>query len=266
VRIAAQLIDATSGAHLWADRFDGSLEEVFELQDKVAFGVAGVVESTVQTAEIGRSAGRPTTDLTTYDLYLRAQPNCFSWDKERLRTALDLLERAIERDPHFGPALALAANCHHHFDRFGGVEDPQAHRHAAIAFARRALQASPDDPSTIGNVAFVLGSFGGDIEPAIALGDRARAQPELRSRLGGQRLSEAVGRTSRCCDRAFGERMPPQPTRGKANIPPGHRRSSIPRAPLRGGGRNTSHGSRGAADSSGNPPLPRFLLCAYGMV
>src|SRR5262249_16952464 len=81
VRIAAQLIEATSGAHLWADRFDGSLEEVFEIQDKVAFGVAGVVESTVQTAEIGRLASRPTTDLTTYDLYLRAQPDCFSWDK-----------------------------------------------------------------------------------------------------------------------------------------------------------------------------------------
>jgi len=80
VRITAQLIDAISGTHLWADRFDGSLEDVFDLQDKVAFGVAGVVESTLQAAEVRRAADRPTTDLTAYDLYLRARPDCLSWD------------------------------------------------------------------------------------------------------------------------------------------------------------------------------------------
>jgi adenylate cyclase len=72
VRIAAQLIDAVTGAHLWADRFDGSLEDVFELQDKVASSVAGVIEPALQAAETTRSAGRPTDDLTAYDLYLRA--------------------------------------------------------------------------------------------------------------------------------------------------------------------------------------------------
>jgi adenylate cyclase len=72
VRITAQLIDAIAGTHLWADRFDGSLEEVFELQDRVAFSVAGVLESTLQAAEIKRSTDRPTLDLTAYDLYLQA--------------------------------------------------------------------------------------------------------------------------------------------------------------------------------------------------
>jgi len=72
MRIAAQLIDATSGAHLWADRFDGSLEDVFDLQDKVASSVAGIIEPTLQEAEIRRSSERPTSDLTAYDLYLRA--------------------------------------------------------------------------------------------------------------------------------------------------------------------------------------------------
>ena len=67
-----QLIDATTGAHLWADRFDGSLEDVFDLQDKVASSVAGVIEPALQAAETARSAGRPTNDLTAYDLYLRA--------------------------------------------------------------------------------------------------------------------------------------------------------------------------------------------------
>src|SRR5437667_5346875 len=72
VRITAQLIDAPSGTHLWAEHFDGSLEDVFELQDKVAVSVAGVIEPALQTAETARSASRPTSDLTAYDLYLRA--------------------------------------------------------------------------------------------------------------------------------------------------------------------------------------------------
>src|SRR5262249_13929411 len=72
VRITAQLIEAETGAHLWADRFDGSLEDVFELQDRVAISVAGVIEPTLQAAEVQRSARRPVNDLTAYDLYLRA--------------------------------------------------------------------------------------------------------------------------------------------------------------------------------------------------
>src|SRR5947208_6653108 len=73
VRITGQLIDALTGTHLWASRFDGSLEDVFELQDRVAVSVAGVIEPALQAAEIRRSAARPTTDLTTYDLYLPAR-------------------------------------------------------------------------------------------------------------------------------------------------------------------------------------------------
>src|SRR5438067_12419873 len=72
VRITGQLIDAETGSHLWADRFDGSLEDVFDLQDKIAISVAGVIERALQAAETTRSAYRPTTDLTAYDLYLRA--------------------------------------------------------------------------------------------------------------------------------------------------------------------------------------------------
>ena len=77
VRITGQLIDAPTGTHLWADRFDGSLEDIFELQDKVATSVAGVIEPTLQTAETARSAHRPIPDLTAYDLYLRALATFF---------------------------------------------------------------------------------------------------------------------------------------------------------------------------------------------
>ncbi len=173
VRITAQLIDAKGGAHLWADRFDGSLEEVFELQDNVALSVAGVIESAVQAAEIRRSAEQPTSDLTAYDLYLRALPDCLSWDDERVRAALDRLEEAIERDPQFGPALGFAATCNHHLGRFGGGKGPEAHRRAALDLAHRALQASLGDAGVISNAAHILGALGEDIKPAIALVEQA---------------------------------------------------------------------------------------------
>jgi TolB-like protein/class 3 adenylate cyclase len=103
IRITAQLIEAMTGAHLWADRFDGSLEDIFELQDKVASSVAGVIEPTLQVAEIRRLADRPTSDMAAYDLYLRALSHAYTWEKGGIITALDLLRQAIERDPHYGP-------------------------------------------------------------------------------------------------------------------------------------------------------------------
>ena len=106
VRITAQLIDALTGTHLWADRFDGSLEDIFELQDRVAISVAGVIEPALQAAETARSANRPTNDLTAYDLYLRAYPTLWSSSRQ-IPQALRLLEQAIARDPRYGPALAV---------------------------------------------------------------------------------------------------------------------------------------------------------------
>src|SRR5207237_7565158 len=100
VRITGQLIDALSGTHLWADRFDGSLKDVFELQDRVAVSVAGVIEPALQAAETRRAAPRPTTDLGAYDLYLRAVATFFPITRERVFEALRLFEQAIAIDPH----------------------------------------------------------------------------------------------------------------------------------------------------------------------
>jgi TolB-like protein len=122
VRITAQLIDALNGAHLWADRFDGSLEDVFELQDKVALSVAGVIEPALQAAETARSASRPTNDPTAYDLYLRAYAMQLSLAPE----ALCFLDQAIGRDPRYGPALALAASFHAQRCIAGWSQDPEA--------------------------------------------------------------------------------------------------------------------------------------------
>ena len=175
VRITAQLIDTDAGVHLWADRFDGSLEDVFDLQDKVASSVAGAIEPTLQEAEIRRSSDRPTRDLTAYDFYLRALPDWGSREKHRIVRALDLLGQAIKRDPQYGPAFALAAHCHHQLEVRGWIEDPEAARRTSVDLARQALRVGPDDPNVLAFVAFVLGYFGEDIGVAIGLIDRCLA-------------------------------------------------------------------------------------------
>jgi TolB-like protein/class 3 adenylate cyclase len=179
VRITAQLIDTETGTHLWADRFDGSMEDVFELQDKVASCVAGVIEPALQTAEIRRSSERPTGDLTAYDLYLRALAIFWSLDhprrdKETVHQALDLLERAIERDPYYGPALGQAAICHMHLT-FTWPEDVETNRRKGVDRAQRALQGAGNDPAVIANAALALASLGEEIGATMALVDRAIA-------------------------------------------------------------------------------------------
>jgi TolB-like protein/class 3 adenylate cyclase len=174
VRITGQLIDALSGTHLWADRFDGSLEDVFDLQDTVASSVAGVIEPALRAAETARSAVRPTNNLTAYDLYLRA--NAMVWSSARQSPeALRLMEQAIARDPHYGPALAWAAYCCYRLL----VDDRSEYRGAdalkGADFARRALEVAGDDPGVLTNAAQALAYFGEDIGAMMALADRALA-------------------------------------------------------------------------------------------
>jgi TolB-like protein len=169
VRITAQLIDALSGSHLWADRFDGSLEDIFELQERVAV----VIEPTLEMAEMRRSAERPTTDLGAYDLYLRAVAIRASMTKDRNIDALALLEQAIAIDQHYGPALAVAAGCHLQLVINGWAEEPEISRSRASEFARRALEVGETDPRILAQAAFVLAYFGKDTGAMIALVDRA---------------------------------------------------------------------------------------------
>jgi adenylate cyclase len=174
VRITGQLIDAANGAHLWADRFEGSLEDVFELQDKVASSVVGVIEPALQAAETARSASRPTADLTAYDLYLRTYAMVLSSVKQTPE-ALRLMEQAIAHDPRYGPALAWAALCCYRLHMDGRSEHPEADRVKGIDFARRALEVAGDDPSVLVNAALALAFFGEDISAMMALVDRALA-------------------------------------------------------------------------------------------
>jgi adenylate cyclase len=174
VRITAQLIDAASGAHLWADRFDGSLEDVFDLQDQVATSVAGIIEPTLEAGEVGRSGRRPTNDLTAYDLYLRALPVVLEFSlNERVLAAMPPLEEAIKRDPRYGPALSLAAVAHTQLFDWG--HDRDDNRRKAIERAHRALEVAGDDPDVLVNAAFALSFLGEDIGTQIALIEKALA-------------------------------------------------------------------------------------------
>jgi adenylate cyclase len=176
MRITGQLIDAISGAHLWADHFDGTLEDVFELQDRVAISVAGIIEPALQGAEMRWSAQqRPTDDPTAYDLYLRALTPIRSGEvnRESYAKTLDLLNQAIKRDPLYAPALALAGACRSSLDVAGWIDDAVANRDEALRLTRRALAAARDDPNVLAHGAYVLAYFGEDIVASIALMDRS---------------------------------------------------------------------------------------------
>ena len=154
VRITGQLIDAATGAHLWADKFDGRLEDVFDLQDQITASVVGELEPTVRKAEIERARRKPVTHLGAYDLYLQALPHIYVIRPDENLQALGLLERAIALDPSYAPALSHAAWClvqrlTRGWPLYG--EDDTA---LAISWARRALETGSDDAKAV-----VLGGF-----------------------------------------------------------------------------------------------------------
>ena len=176
LRITGQLIDAATGAQLWAEKFDGPMTDVFELQDQVASAVAGVIDPLLLDTEIQRALQQPTSDLTAYHLYLRSLPLIRAWSPEANLEAIALLERAVECDPRYGMALASLALCHAHNLLNGWVKDAAAERELTIVWARRALEAAPDDPSTVTSAAGALMNTGESIETLKRLVDGALAR------------------------------------------------------------------------------------------
>jgi adenylate cyclase len=173
VRITAQLIDATSGAHLWADRFDGLLEDVFELQDKVAISVAGVIEPTLRQSEIERARRKRPDSLDAYDLYLRALPCAVAAMPEDADKALPLLGKAIELEPDFAAAHAMIAWCHEQRYLRGGMQEET--KNAALRHARQAIAAGGDDAVALATAGFVIAVAGHDYETALTAFDRSFA-------------------------------------------------------------------------------------------
>jgi TolB-like protein/class 3 adenylate cyclase len=172
-RITAQLIDATTGAHLWADRFDGLLEDIFELQDKIAISVAGVIEPALRQSEIERARRKRPDSLDAYDLYLRALPYAFTPMPEDADQALPLLAKAIELEPEFAAAHAILAWCHEaRYLRGGMLEET---RLAALRHARQAIAAGSDDAVALATGGFVIAVCARDYETAITAFERSFA-------------------------------------------------------------------------------------------
>jgi adenylate cyclase len=156
VRITGQLIDAATGAHLWADRFDGALEDVFDLQDKITGSVVGAIEPTLRKAEIERARRRPVENLDAYDLYLRALPHIYAFRPDENLAGLELLRKAIDLDPTYAPALAYAAWCLEQRIVRGWPPVGDDDRERAIALARRAVAAGSEDAMALVAAGFVL--------------------------------------------------------------------------------------------------------------
>jgi adenylate cyclase len=174
VRITGQLIDALTGAHLWADRFDGEIEDVFELQDKIAINVAGVIEPTLRQAEIGRARRKRPDSLDAYDLYLRALPFAYTSMPQDAERALPLLERAIALEPDYAVAHAIIAWCHEQRYLRGGLHEEA--KTTALHHARLAIAVGGDDATTLAVAGLVIGFLEPrDYESALDAFDRSLA-------------------------------------------------------------------------------------------
>jgi adenylate cyclase len=147
VRITGQLIDTASGAHIWADRFDGALENIFELQDQVASGVVGAIEPKLRSAEIERAIRKPTESLDAYDLYLRALAQFWKWTPDSWREAIDLLRQALVLDPSYAPAAGLFAWCR--VLEIGRRRLSDEEIGEGVRFARQAIETGSEDPDAL---------------------------------------------------------------------------------------------------------------------
>jgi hypothetical protein len=149
VRITGQLIDTTTGAHIWADRFDGALDDIFELQDQVASSVAGAIEPKLRQSEIERASRKPTANLTAYDLYLRALAQSYRYTEEGFAETIALARQALAIDPAYAPAAALVGWCRalQRIQGWGALSDQDIDE--ACRLARQALEAERDDAETI---------------------------------------------------------------------------------------------------------------------
>jgi TolB-like protein len=173
VRITGQLIDAATGAHLWADRFEGTLEDIFDLQDQVTVGVVGAIVPRLEEAEIERSKRKPTENLDAYDHYLRGSAIINQMTRETNDEALRLFNKAIELDPGFALAYAKAAQCFA-FRKSNGWFTERAREIAEAArMARRAVDLGRDDAVALSFGGLALAYVVGDLDDGAAFVDRA---------------------------------------------------------------------------------------------
>src|SRR5262245_9385250 len=173
VRITAQLIDAISGNHLWADRIDGVFDDIFELQDQVTQNVVGAIAPKIEQAEIERTKHKPTDSLDAYDCYLQAMMHFHKWTSESITEALRLLYRAIELDPGFASAYGLAAWCYVRRKLSGWIKGPPKDMLELERLAHRAAELANDDAVALYSAGWALVQTSGYAEAGGAMIDRA---------------------------------------------------------------------------------------------
>src|SRR5262245_15008038 len=173
IRITGQLIDAANGMHLWADRFDGGVDDVFELQDQVTARVVGAIAPRLEQAEIERVRRKPTESLDAYDLFLRGLENVYKLTREGTDEALGLFYKAIELDADFSAAYAGAAMCFTRRKGSGWDIDRDQEIVEARRLARRAVQSAKDDATGLCEAGLALAYVVGELDDGAAFLDRA---------------------------------------------------------------------------------------------
>ena len=173
VRITGQLIEVATGAHLWADSFDGSLQDVFALQDQVTSKVVGVIAPKIDELEMQRATRKPPGNLVAYDYYLRGMAKYEEWTREGNREAQTFFSRVMELDPAFAEAISYIASCV--MQRFiqGWIVDPVQEGAEALRLAKRSLELGREDAFVLASSAFMLVFFTGDVATALSLAERA---------------------------------------------------------------------------------------------
>ena len=146
LRITVQLIETVTGAHVWASRYDGTLDDIFELQDHITEQVAGALQPSIRLAEIERSRRKPPQELGAYDYTMRAMPHVWALEKEESAKALELLDRALAIDPDYPLALSLAGWCHAQRSVYNWAADIPQSQVCAVRLAEKAAELSADDP------------------------------------------------------------------------------------------------------------------------
>ncbi len=173
LRITGQLIDATSGAHIWADRFEGETSDVFALQDRFSESVVATIEPRLQLAEIERLKHKPAGNLNAYDLLLRAQKLIYDWTAESVEAAMRSLEQALAIDPDYALALATLANCYTTRRFQGWGKDYRAEAVEGVRLAARAVELGRDDGEVLWRAAYSMWHLAMDVQPATELIYRA---------------------------------------------------------------------------------------------
>ena len=175
VRITAQLIEAATGAHIWADRFERDTTDIFALQDEVTLAVVSAIQPKLFQAEIALTTRRQPENLTAYDFYLRARQQFYLTTREGVAKAIRLAHRALELDPRFGLVAALAGTCHMRNVISGYAADPQFDRKEAVWLCHLALSIDDSDPDTLAWASVTLAYMVGDCDSSIEMADRAVA-------------------------------------------------------------------------------------------